>query len=237
MMVRKPVAAKKEETPLLPPYPISRISPRDGLAEGTAASGEMRLGASATGLDQEDRGFGGLPIASEGQKTSSGTRNGLPPALRVGKGGSIPPMLQAGSADVTPRSSWESERSISSAANAVPSYEVMDNVDGMHDVPGAPQLTNPYRRKQVGTGKAPERPSFGEESSADIWGDGKIKPLSSIGKQNYCERSHWLVCQSKILIVTQISPKLLLRSTNRSPLLHLHDIHLLSHGCDLTHHQ
>ena len=83
--------------------------------------------------------------------------------------GGLPSALLIGSADATPRTSSESQRSHGSVRQTR-----SDRINTNRQPTGQRQRstsTNPYRRNNDHNGKAPDRLHYGGESSADVWGD------------------------------------------------------------------
>ena len=181
MVVRKPVAKPRVQAAQGIPYPATPTSPRGGRAK-TAVSANRRTSENhIAGINQLHWG-GDSNYDTNGQE--EGTIDlGLPPSLAVGGGnqdfergrsGSIPAVLQAGSAAVTPKSSWESHGSNNPAAKVAPSKgSQLDGVSPEQVVPNRPRSTsnNPYHRIHSSNGKAPDRSDHTEETGADIWGE------------------------------------------------------------------
>ena len=181
MVVRKPVAKPRVQAAQGIPYPATPTSPRGGRAK-TAVSVNRRTSENyTTGTNQLHWG-GDSNYDTNGQE--EGTIDlGLPHSLAVGGGsqdfergrsGSIPAVLQAGSAAVTPKSSWESHGSNNPVAKVAPSKgSQLDGVNPEQVVPNRPRSTsnNPYHRTHNSNGKAPDRSAHTEETGADIWGE------------------------------------------------------------------
>ena len=83
---------------------------------------------------------------------------------------SLPATLQVGSADATPRTSSESQRSNGSAGQ--PLSGGANTTSPPAERRPRSSSNNPFRRENGYSGKAPARPSYGEESSANVWGGG-----------------------------------------------------------------
>lgn len=121
--------------------------------------------------------------------------NEIPPVLKSGAGRQLadngrkeglPHVLQAGSKEETPKSSWESQRSTESNSNA----PVTPSLPPMRAAPEAPQhipSTNPYHRPSISIEKAIGEANFGSENIADIWGNG---PPASPSRQECATLRH-----------------------------------------------
>ena len=181
MVVRKPVAKPRVQAAQGIPYPATPTSPRGGRAK-TAVSANRRTSENYIAGTNQLHWGGDSNYDANGQE--EGTIDlGLPPSLAVGGGnqdfergrsGSIPAVLQAGSAAVTPKSSWESHGSNNPAAKVAPSKgSQLDGVSPEQVVPNRPRSTsnNPYHRIHNSNGKAPDRSDHTEETGADIWGE------------------------------------------------------------------
>lgn len=187
MMVRKPIASKKYQSSQDLPYPAT---PTDSRAGDTHSPGFPRDTSSEALVAGEQSNNGGLDAPNDANIWASAEpspnirHDVLPATLRVGAADanasrpvehSLPPSLQIGSTDATPRSSWESQRSSLSIKNDVAADL---NTQDTAALPPTVSSTNPFRRKQDHYGKQPERPDYGEESSTDAWATGGRKSLS-----------------------------------------------------------
>ena len=181
MVVRKPVAKPRVQAAQGIPHPATPTSPRGGRAK-TAVSANRRASENYIGGTNQSHWGGDSNYDTQGQE--EGTIDlGLPPSLAVGRGsqdfergrsGSIPAVLQAGSAAVTPKSSWESHGSNNPAAQVPPSKGLQsDEVRPEQTVSNRPRATsnNPYHRLHNTNGKAPDRSDHTEEIGAGIWGE------------------------------------------------------------------
>ena len=180
MVVRKPVAKPRVQAAQGIPYPATPTSPRGGRVK-TAVSANRRVSENYTAGTNQSPWGGNSNYDTNGQE--EGTVDlGLPPSLAVGGGsqdfergrsGSIPAVLQAGSAAVTPKSSWESRGSNNPAAKVAPSEaSQLDGFSPEQVVPNRPRSAsnNPYHRLHNSNGKAPDRSDHTEAIGADIWG-------------------------------------------------------------------
>lgn len=180
MVTRKPVAKPRVQAAQGIPYPVTPTSPRGGRAK-IAASINRRTSENYTVGTNQFHWGGDSNNDTNGQE--EGTIDlGLPPSLAVGGGSqdiergrseSIPAVLQAGSAAVTPKSSWESHGSNNPAAHvALSTISQSDGVGPEQVVPTRPRSTsnNPYHGVHCSNGKSPDRGDHGGETRADIWG-------------------------------------------------------------------
>ena len=180
MVVRKPVAKPRVQAAQGIPYPVTPTSPRGGRAK-ISVSANRRTSENYTAGTNQFHWGGDSNNDTNGEE--EGTIDlGLPPSLAVGGGSqdiergrseSIPAVLQAGSAAVTPKSSWESHGSNNLAAHVAPSkISQSDGVGSEQVVPTRPRSTstNPYHRLHSSNGKAPDRSDHTEETRADVWG-------------------------------------------------------------------
>lgn len=178
MMVRKPVNSAEGQTAPTIPYPITPTSPVERRSKLPASPRGLQSHGLAEGAE---RGINTSELADGPRRPYESTMNHvLSPPLGVGDSfagnnttpldGGLPPTLQVGSADATPRTSSESQRSNGSArqirsdranSNSQPIQRRQRSSSG-----------NPFRRNIDHNGKAPDRPNYGGESSADIWGNG-----------------------------------------------------------------
>ena len=179
MVVRKPVANPQIQAAQITPYPVIPLSPRADRANGFTPSGERisknqtaKIGHFHWGEDSTNH------ISGQEQRTID---HDIPPSLATGRGSqdlerrkvrSIPAVPQVASAEVTPRSSWESQRSTKPSADD--SLSEGSQPIGFRPNQNAPvkitsASSNPYPRMSDGLGKAPDRNDYSEEISADIW--------------------------------------------------------------------
>lgn len=174
-MVRKPVNSVRVPAAPVTPYPITPTSPIERNPKLPASLG----GLQSQGLPERATGGVNTPDLADGLRHPYGSTMSReqPPPLRLGEGfagndiihsnGGLPPTLQIGSADATPRTSSESQRSNGSArhnranttSQSIPQRQRSSS-------------SNPFRRNYDHNGKAPDRHNYGGESSADVWGDG-----------------------------------------------------------------
>lgn len=167
-MVRKSVNSARGQTTPAIPYPITPTSPLERNSKVTAPLG----GVQSEGSAERAAGSINTPSRADGPRRpfESMTRNELPPPLGVGQElegndttpsiGELPRTLQAGSAYATPRSSSESQRSNGSTTKQP--YQRRQRSSS----------SNPFRRNHDHNGIALDRPNYGGESSADVWGEG-----------------------------------------------------------------
>ncbi|KAL2041795.1 hypothetical protein N7G274_005579 [Stereocaulon virgatum] len=181
MVVRKPVATALGQAAQGAPYPTTPISPRERRAKTSIPRSSTDFERYAAGIGNVDGSSGFNNGSPRWQGTNERImKQELPPELAVGRGRQdavggchedLRAALKAGSVEVTPRSSWESQRSTKATANATPSATPQP-------LPAAPELlqgqrsrstsNNPYRLMH-NDGKAPERLENGADSSAEIW--------------------------------------------------------------------
>lgn len=180
MVVRKPVAKPRVQAAQGIPYPVTPTSPRRERARiAVSANG----GASESYTAGTAQFYWGGDSSNDTNGQEEGTiDHGLPPSLTVGGGSqdiergrseSTPAILQVGSAAVTPKSSWESHTSNTTAAHVAPSkVSQSDGVRSEQVAPARPRSTsnNPYHRLHSSNGKAPDRSDHNGENNADIWG-------------------------------------------------------------------
>ena len=177
-MVRKPVDSARGQTAPAIPYPITPPSQVERGPKSQASPGSLQSQRLAEG--------------AEGGVHASENTNGQRPALEATMNHEIPPPSIAGgritsntstllnggllstlenaSADATPRSSFDSQRSQGSARHRHSDHA--ETTSGA--LKGRPRSSssNPFRRSNDHGGKLPDRPNYGGESSADVWGDG-----------------------------------------------------------------
>ena len=183
-MVRKPVNSARGQVAPKVPYPITPTSPVERNSRSLASPGS---GVQSQGVaERVRRGVNAHGLADGPRRPLESTMNHeLPPSLRVGEGlagnntiprnGSLPPESQIRSTDATPRTSSESLRSNGSARHI---RSDCANTTSQSSPQGQrSSSSNPFRRNEDHHGKAPDRPNYGGESSADVWGDGpKLDP-------------------------------------------------------------
>ena len=181
MMVRKQVNAAERQTAPTIPYPITPTSPVERRAKLPASP----RGVQSQGVNERaERGINTPELPDGPRRPYESTMNyELPPQLGVGDSfagndstqldGGLPPKLQVGSADATPRTSSESQRSNHSARN-INSDRAYSNSQPSQPIHRRQRSSssNPFRRNNDHDGKAPDRPNYGGESSADVWGNG-----------------------------------------------------------------
>ena len=175
-MVRKSLNLKASQADTgAPPYPLTPMSPTE--ESQRKSSDEKSLADVTTGTYQNPQSpkitRGSNPWRKIAQR---GAEEGLPALLKVGEPRrhdeystieGLPSVPQAGSAEATPRSSWESQRSVvpnpsnhpfpvksSSNLQTLQPSQVSDDHQWSHD---------------LGL-RLPEHAGFNEESSADVWG-------------------------------------------------------------------
>ena len=177
-MVRKPVDSARGQTATAVPYPITPTSPVDRSPKFQASPG----GLQSQGL--AERAAGGIhasDITNGRRPALEATMNHkIPPLSRVGEritsntstplNGGLLSTLEDASADATPRSSFDSQRSKGSTRHT--RSDRAETTSG--PLKGRPRSSssNPFRRNNDYGGKLPDRPNYGGESSADVWGDG-----------------------------------------------------------------
>ncbi|KAF6231295.1 hypothetical protein HO173_010438 [Letharia columbiana] len=178
MMVRKPFHSARGQAAPAVPYPVTPSSP---------IARSSKLPASPRDVQSQElaeRATGGInaPNLADGPRrpVESTMNHELPPPLRVGAGlagngdtplnGGLPSTLQVGSADATPRTSSESQRSNGSARH-IRSDRASTTGQPIQRRQRS-SSSNPFRRNNDYNGKAPDRPNYGGESSADVWGEG-----------------------------------------------------------------
>lgn len=176
-MVRKPANSARGQADKTLPYPVTPISPTESSSKISSFSGGVQSQSSA------DRARGGTDtsnlIDDRSHVLESTMNHKLPPALRVGKGlaassitrsnTGLPPTLRVGSADATPRSSSESQSSSSSTRHTRSDQTNTTSQRTQQRLRSS--SNNPFRRNNNHNGKAPDQPNYGQESSAEVWGD------------------------------------------------------------------
>ena len=176
MMVRKSVNSARGQNAPAVPYPMTSTSPIERSKKLPAPPGDVQ----SQGLAKRAAGSINTPGLADGPRRLESTINhDLPPPFILGEGlagnhttpsiGGLPPTLQSRSADATPRTSSESQRSDGSARH------VRSDRAGITSQPiqtrERSSSSNPFRRNNDHNGTAPDRPHYGGESSADVWGD------------------------------------------------------------------
>ena len=176
-MVRKPVNSARDQAAPAASYPITPTSPIERKLKLPASPG----GVQSQGLLEKATGRLNAPDLADGPRRphESTMDHELTPPLRAGEilagnnttpsDGDLPPTLQVGSADVTPRTSSESQKSNGSARHIR-----SDRANTSQPTPQRKRSSssNPFRRNNDHNGKALDQQHYGGESSADIWGDG-----------------------------------------------------------------
>ena len=178
MMVRKPVNVARDQIAPMVPYPIMPASPNESNPRLAPFPTLVQPQGSA---ERATEGVNRSDLADSPRRPLTSMMNHEIPSpfrVREGYGGinttplneGLGPTLQAASADATPRTSSESQRSNRSARHIRPTRAETAS----HSVPHRQRSSssNPFRRNNDPDGKAPDRPLFGGESSADVWGDG-----------------------------------------------------------------
>ena len=178
MMVRKPVNPARGQTTPAVAYPVMPTSPIERRSKPPASPG----GVQSQGLAERATENINTPDLADGARgpLEDTMSHELPCSLRMDEefagytttplNGGLPPTLQVGSADATPRTSSESQRS-----NGTAGHISSDRADFTSQPIQRRQRSssgNPFRRNNDYNGKAPDRPSYGGESSADVWGNG-----------------------------------------------------------------
>ena len=179
MVVRKPVAKPRVQVAQGIPYPVTPTSPR---GERARIAVSANAGASESYTAGTTHFYWGGDSNNDPNRQEEGTIDReLPPSPAVGGGSqdiergrseSIPAILQAGSAAITPKSSWESHTSSNIAAHVARSkISHSDGVRSEQVAPARPRSTsnNPYHRLHNINGKAPDRSDHNGENSVDIW--------------------------------------------------------------------
>ena len=177
--MRKPTNSAKGHIDAIPPYPVTPISPTESSSTLPAF---FRGGPSQNSADRA-RGGIGMPNSTDNRPhpLERARNHELPSPLRIGEGLSensitlsnrgLPPTLQTGSTDATPRTSSESQRSNSSSRPTRSDHATRTSQP--IEQRQRSSSNNPFRRNDNRNGKAPEMPDYGEESSVDVWRDVK----------------------------------------------------------------
>lgn len=177
MMVRKPVDTARGQTAPAIPYPITLPSQVDGGPKSQASPAGLQLQGLA------ERAAGGVHASenTNGQRPAlEATMNHeIPSPSRAGEritsntttppNGGLLSTLENASADATPRSSFDSQRSKGSARRRRSDHA--ETTSGALNGRPRSSSSNPFRRSNDHGGKLPDRPNYGGESSADVWGD------------------------------------------------------------------
>ena len=177
-MVRKPVDSARGQTAPAIPYPITPTSQVDRGPKFQASPG----GLQSQGL--AERAAGGIHASenTNGQRPAleATINHEIPDPSRVGEritsntstslNGGLLSTLEDASADATPRSSFDSQRSKGSARHTR-SDRAEFTSESLNGRPRS-SSSNPFRRNNNHDGKLPDRRNYGGESSADVWGDG-----------------------------------------------------------------
>ena len=209
-MVRKPFGFPRHQTDATASYPIPRIPPVETNPGLPASSNDMQSQRLA------DRVRGGIVTPD----LEDGPRSEVPSPLRTGEGiagitatptkQGLPATLQVGAANVTPRTSSESQRSNGSSGPTHP--DLADTTSQPIEQRQRSSSRNPFRRNNDHSGKTPARPSYGGESSAGVWGeDSKFDPRHQLtepwmGLQHSSEKQSPLQLDSG-LHFAEIEPK------------------------------
>lgn len=177
-MVRKPVSSSRGQTAPKNSYPITPTSPSGSNSRLPASPSGVQLQGIA---EKATRDANTPDLADCPQPPLESIKNHeLPLPLRMGEqnighgdtqlhGGGLP-TVQIGSADATPRTSSETQ-----SPNGFVRHIRSDRAENASQPSHQRQRSsssNPFRRNNDQNGKAPDRPSYGGESSADIWGEG-----------------------------------------------------------------
>ena len=176
--MRKPTSSAKGHIDAIPPYPVTPISPIESRSTLPASLG---AGPPQKPTDRASGGGIGMPNSTDDRSPpfARARIHELPPPLRIGEGLSessimlsnrgLPPLLQTGSTDATPRTSSESQRSNSSTRHTRSNHATMTNQPTEQRQRSS--SNNPFRRDNNHNGKASEMPDYGGESSVDVWRD------------------------------------------------------------------
>lgn len=172
MVVRKPVPSTRTQASKSAPYSVASTAPGTFDTTTPAYQADTYTDDEPTQPQFSSAGLDALNATNEWASEESSMRrqeNGLFLTSRAGgtttgadpkQEADLPPSLQIGSANATPRSSFESQRSANAAARQT-------GAEAAH----GPKSTNPYRRIHSKNTKAPETPKYGEESSVAEWSD------------------------------------------------------------------
>ena len=177
-MVRKPLNSIKGQLDPTAPYPIAPTSPVDPSSKLPASSEGLPSQSSADRIE----GGADTPILAHGWRSpfKNTMKNNLTSQFTVAEGlvgmnstlanERLPATLQVVSADATPRTSSESQRSCGSGLDPRSDPAITTNQPiGRRQRSSS---NNPFRRDTEHNGKAPVRLNYGEESSANVWGGG-----------------------------------------------------------------
>ena len=180
-MVRKPVKSARGQTTPTDSYPITPTSPIESSSRLSASPSGVQLQRLAEKATRGTTSTSTPDLADGPQRPLESIKNReLSPTLRMGRQVSgnnatlldegFPPTLQVGSADATPRTSSEAERS-SGFVRHIRSDCASAASQPVHQRQRS-SSRNPFRRNNDHNGKAPDRSHYGGESSADVWGEG-----------------------------------------------------------------
>lgn len=148
--------------------PVSFENQQQGLTMG--GSGDSDLDADRSDSTEAWASVDPAPLIEKDAMSipASLRPGGAAPTVPQAENLDLPPSLQVGSAEVTPRSSWESERAPNTKANATAMADKLRNPMG----PSPPaHLTNPFRRAHESAPgvTAPDMSQYSEESNANPW--------------------------------------------------------------------
>ena len=169
-----PANAARGQTETAALHPNTTISPIERSSTDLSLSGDVQSQSSA----KRARGVIDMSSLADGQRSrlESSMPHELLPPLGLSEGnnamtsnGGIAPALQIGSADATPRTSSESQRSDGSIRQT--RSDRINTTSQPTEWTQRSSSSNPYRRNTDHNGKAPDRSQYGGESSADVWGD------------------------------------------------------------------
>ena len=176
-MVRLPANATRGQTETAAPHPNTAISPTERSLKYPSSASGVQPSSSAERVS----GVTDMPSLADGQRSrlESSMPHDLPPPLRSSESlsehstmppnGGLPPALQIGPGDATPRTSSESQRSNGSVRQT--RSDRINATSHSTEQRLRSSSSNPYRRNNDHKGKAPDRLHYGGESSADVWGD------------------------------------------------------------------
>ena len=176
--MRKPTSSAKGHIDAIPPYPVTPISPIESRSTLPASLG---AGPPHKPTDRARGGGLGMPNSTDDRSPplARAWNHELPPPLRIGEGLSessimlsnrgLPPTLQTGSTDATPRTSSESQRSNSSTRHTRSNHVTKTNQP--IEQRQRSSSNNPFRRDNNHGGEASEMSDYGGESSVDVWRD------------------------------------------------------------------
>ncbi len=177
-MVCKPINSARGQTDPSVTYQITPVSPTERTPNLPASS----VGIHPQRVAYRARGGIDMPGLADGRRGPLESRMNyeLPPSLGAGEGfaGStttpsnedLPATLQVGSADATPRTSSESQRSNGSARHT--RSDRISTISQPIERRQRSTSSNPFRRNNDCSGKVQDRPNYSGESSANVWGGG-----------------------------------------------------------------